>query len=64
MTDSFTNDFDGRREFDFDVDVTTGTDADNVSGDAVVRSTMVLVDKWKVQNVALVDRSVEKTEHG
>ena len=61
LTDSFANDFYRGCKFDFDVDVTTGTDADNICGDAVVGSTMILVNAGKVQYVSLVDRSIEKT---
>ena len=61
LTDSFANDFYGRCEFNFDVYVTTGTNADNVCGDTVVGAAMILVNAGKVQYVSLVDRSIEKT---
>ena len=60
LTDSFANDFYRWCEFDFDVHVTTGTDAHNICGDAVIGSSMILVNAGKVQNVSFVDRSIEK----
>ena len=44
LTDALSNDFDRRRKLDFDVNVTTRTDADDVGGHAVVGAAMVFVD--------------------
>ena len=60
LADSLPNDFDGGRELDFDVNVTTSADADDVGGDAVVCAAMVFVDKGKVQHVSFVHRPGEK----
>jgi hypothetical protein len=63
LTDALSNDFDRRSKLDFDVNVATRADTDDVGGDAVVGATMVFVDERKVQHVALVHRPVGKKKH-
>ncbi len=63
LTDALSNDFDRRSKLDFDINVTTRTDADDVGGHAVVGAAMVFVDQRKVQHVSLVHRPIGKKKH-
>ena len=59
MAHSLSNDFDRRREFDFDVDVTSRTLTHDVASDAVVGAAMVFPDDWNLKDVPLEDGRVE-----
>lgn len=61
---AFPNDFDGGRKLYFDVDVAPSADADDISGDAVISTAMLLLNGRKLQNVALEDGSARKNRFG
>ena len=55
LSDAFPNDFDWRCKFNFDVDVASGSDANDVSSDAVVCAAMVLVHQGELKDIAFVN---------
>jgi hypothetical protein len=57
---AFPNDFDGGRKLYFDIHVASCADADDISGDTVISTAMLLLNGRKLQNVALEDGSARK----
>ena len=66
LADALADNFDGRRELDFDVDIASSSNADDVRGDAVVSASVLLLYSCKLQSVSLVDRpgNVRQSKHG